>query len=123
MHDIAIVLSGHDDSCCRSHSLRNLLLLIKVKNEIDLGILRVNTIDIYVHPSEFLFLYRAFAKRLLPSISINVKRNCGSLADYCQVYGCFSTVFHGNDQPSIKIYDPTLTSVHILDSLPGVKIL
>ncbi len=123
MSSLAIVLSGHDDTCCRSHSLRNLLLLLKVKSEIEAGLIRLDSIDIYVHPSEFLFLYRYIAKSMFSCLSVSVKRNCGSLSSYDQVVGCFSTVFYGVHHPAVRIYDPTLTDEHILSGLNDVKIL
>lgn len=123
MSNLAIVLSGHDDSCCRSHSLRNLLLLLKVKSEIQNGCLTLSSIVIYVHPSEFLFLYRAIAKHIYPNLSVTVTRNCGSLSSYDQVLGCFSTVFHGVNHPAVRIYDPTLSSEHIQNSIGDVKVL
>ena len=123
MSRLAIVLSGHDDSCCRSHSMRNFLLLLKVKSEMQTKSLYADCIDIYVHPSEFLFLYRSFAKYVFPDFRISVKRDCDSLSDYDEVIGCLSTVFKEQDHPPVKIYDPALRNEYILESLDDAEIL
>ena len=123
MNSLAIVLSGHDDSCARSHSLRNLLLFFKVRSVINSRHLDLYSIDIYAHPSEFLFLYRMIAKRIFSDLTINVKRNCRSLSEYDHVIGCFSSVYYGVEHSSIEIYDPALTDEYILANLDNVKIL
>ena len=121
MNRLAIVLSGHDDSCARSHSLRNFLLFFKVKSIINSRHLDIDYINIFVHPSEFLFLYRIIAKKIFSNLTINVKRNCNSLSEYDLVIGCFSSVYYGELNPSIEINDPALTDKHILENLINVK--
>lgn len=123
MNDIAVVLSGHDDSCCRSHSLRNILLLIKVSEELNSIDSQLINVDIYVHPSEFLFLYKLLAKKLFINKSYIVKRNCKDLNNYNTIFGCYSTVFKGLIHNDIRIYDPALSDSLIKDSLGNVKIL
>ena len=123
MSKLAIVLSGHDDSCARSHSLRNLLLFYKVRSIINSRNLDLDFIDIYAHPSEFLFLYRMIVKRIFSDFTINVTRNCRSLSKYDYVIGCFSSIYYGVEHPSIEIYDPALNDEYILANLNNVKIL
>ena len=56
MKEYNIILSGHDQVCCRSNSFRNLQLLDLVYREFK--ITNNDVINIFVHPSEWSILYR-----------------------------------------------------------------
>lgn len=105
---IAILLSSHDDSCCRSHSIRNLLFLIRiaeVEREVD--------IDVYIHPAEFSILYRLFALRIFPKSGLKFFSRCHDLATYTTVYSVFSSALNGQKIHKLFIYDPCLKENYI----------
>lgn len=123
MNKFALILSGHDDSCCRSHSIRNILLLIKVNEYLKSKKVHNSVIDVYVHPSEFLILYKLIINKIIQNSKIRVIRNCNSLSGYDLVFGCFSTVFKNLKHNNVYIYDPSLSESFIKKSLDNVNIL
>lgn len=57
MNKLAVILTGFDDSCCRSNAIGNFIIIEKAIKS------KYNSIDIYVHPSEKNFLYKLFVKK------------------------------------------------------------
>ena len=118
VNTFAILLSSHDDVCCRSNSIRNLLLLYKVSK-----IITNSKIDIFVHPGEFTFLYRMFCIRLFDSCKLNFYRRANHLDKYHTVFSVFSSALIGLNIKQLYIYDPTLKDNYILKIFINAKIL
>ena len=119
--DIAIVLSGHDNACCRSNSLRNFLLIIKSNNFINSQNITNFKVTLFVHPSEFTFIYKLVCKIFFTNFK--VVNRCKSLEKYKIIFGCFSSVFVGLKNKSLHIYDPTLKDEYIHKNFPLAKVL
>ena len=118
MNKIAVVLSSHDDVCCRSNSIRNLLLLVKVSK-----LLYNCHLDIYIHPGEYSFLYRLFCLNLFESCKISFKKKVFSLSIYNTVYSVFSSALFDQEIVELYIYDPSLKNDYILNVFENAKLL
>lgn len=104
MKTLAVILTGFDDSCCRSNALGNFNIIEKaIKSSYDL-------IDIYVHPSERKFLYRFFIQKFKErkNKTITLKHGWGS-NNYDMIYTLYSSVIESfKVDQQFFVYDQSL---------------
>ena len=92
--NIAVVLTGYDDACCRSHSICNYIIIKKAFHS------NFSECDIYVHPSEFHFLYKLYIKFLSINLKKKVnnkiffKRGWNKNKSYKKIYTVYSSVIN-----------------------------
>jgi hypothetical protein len=115
---IAILLSSHDDVCCRSNSVRNLLLLLKVSR-----LVSKTQIHIFVHPGEFLFIYKIFCVNLFKECELSFYNRANNLNVYNAVYSVFSSILVNYHIKNLFLYDPALKNQYMLNIIKNAKIL
>lgn len=101
---IAVILTGFDDVCCRSNGLSNFLILKKIDQEVEF-----DKCDVYVHPSEFKFLYLYFKFFLKKRTKIVIKKGWKN-EKYDMVFSVYSSLISAliNNQQDFTLYDPSM---------------
>ena len=120
MSNLAVILTGFDDVCCRSNSICNFLIIEKSLKS------KYKLIDIYVHPSEFTFIYKYFIKvkesKQLNSRIINVKKGWNSSKKYDMIYTVYSSVISSfSKNQSYELIDSSLSPNYISTNLNSLK--
>lgn len=102
---VAIVLTGFDDACCRSNSLSNFLIINKIDKEF-----KFDKCDIYVHPSEFKYLYWYFKYFLKSRRKIFIKQGWVN-EKYDMVFSVYSSLVSKliEDKQKFMLYDPSIS--------------
>ena len=120
MSNLAVILTGFDDVCCRSNSICNFLIIEKSLKS------KYKLIDIYVHPSEFTFIYKYFIKvkksKHSGSRTINVLKGWNSSKKYDMIYTVYSSVITSfSKKQSYELIDTSLSPEYISTNLNSLK--
>lgn len=111
----AVILSGHDTACCRSHSIRNMLLLLKLP-QMAIG----TRVDIYIHPSEYSFLYKLIVREKFQGLKFKIFGRCKSLEPYDTIFAAMSSVLSAvKPSQNLYIYDPAIPKEYLAKNFPS----
>ena len=116
MSNLAVILTGFDDVCCRSNSICNFLIIEKALDS------KYKLIDIYVHPSEFTFIYKYYIKvkkvKHSGSRIINVIKGWNSSKKYDMIYTVYSSVISSlSNEQKYELIDSSLSNDYITKNL------
>lgn len=112
--NIAVILTGYDYACTRSHSICNYIIIRKAFHS------NFNECYIYVHPSEFYFLYKLYIKFLSLKFKKKIsnkfffRRGWDKNQSYQKIYTVYSSIINDfKKSDNFILIDDSVKKSHI----------